>query len=494
MKCVSAVFGLIFLGMFVLGTGVVHGQLTGAIVGWGEDGHDQCDVPGANADFVAVAGGRYHSLGLRSDGTILAWLFNWSGQCDVPAPNEDFVAVGAGFQHSLGLKSDGTIVAWGLTDEGQCDVPAPNADFVAVAAGHRHSLGIKSDGTIVAWGWNNQGQCDTPAPNANFDAVAGGKLHSLGLKSDGTVVAWGYAGHGQCDIPEPNTGFIAVAAGELHSLGLKSDGTIVAWGFNDDGQCDVPAPNADFVGVAGGDRHSLGVKSDSTIVAWGRTDEGQCDVPAPNADFVAVAAGSFHSLGLKGSDTPVETVFYATLAPESDAVLLRWMLPNCPGVGLRIYRSLSADGPYSCITPDPLPDPALGSYVDETTWPGGTFWYELRALLASGEEVLATDMRASVVVPGTLAFGIRYVMPNPATAHASIGYTLPVGWRSAALSVHDVAGRLVRRLDLATGAQGFVAVEWDGTAGSGERVASGVYFVRLEVDDAVATKGMVLVR
>ena len=243
----------------------------------------------------------------------------------------------------------------------------------------------------------------------------------------------------------------------------------------------------------GGYEYSLGLKSDGTIVAWGDNEYGQGNVPEPNADFVAVAAGRRHGFGIRSYDTPVETVFYATLAPEDNTVLLRWMLPGCPGVGLRIYRALSADGPYSCITPEPL-GPALSSYVDETVWPGGTFWYELRALLAPGEEVLATDIHASVVVPGTLAFGIRYVMPNPTTGSASIGYALPNGWRSAWLSVHDVAGRLVRRLDPATGVRGFVAVDWDGKAGSGERVASGVYFVRLEVDGAVATKRIVLLR
>jgi len=95
-------------------------------------------------------------------------------------------------------------------------------------------------------------------------------------------------------------------------------------------------------------------------------------------------------------------------------------------------------------------------------------------------------------VPGALAFGVRYVTPNPVTTHASIGYTLPNGWRSARLSVHDVAGRLVRRLDPTIGTRGFVAVDWDGAASSGERVASGVYFVRLEVDGAVARQRMVL--
>jgi len=346
---------------------------------------------------------------------------------------------------------------------------------------------------IVGWG-----SMVVVEPSALEDlvTVAGGERHSLGLTSDGTIVAWGANYYGQCDVPAPNADFVAVSGGAVHSLGLKSDGTIVAWGLSVEGQCDVPAPNADFVAVAGGDHHSLGLKSDGTIAAWGDNNFGQCSVPAPNADFVAVAGGYEHSLGIRSPDsTPVETAFYAMLVQEDDGVLLRWSLPSCSGgVGLMIYRSLSADGPYSCITPEPLPDDALGSYVDESAWPGGTFWYELRMLLASGEEVLATDIHASVTVPGTLAFGIRYVMPNPATTNASIGYALPERWRSARLSVHDVAGRLVRRFDPAAGAQGLLAVDWDGRASSGERVASGVYFVRLEVDGAIATQRMVLLR
>ncbi len=352
--------------------------------------------------------------------------------------------------------------------------------------------GLRGDGCIAAWGSNEDGQCSVPAPNADFDAVAAAPYHSLGLKSDGTIVAWGYNGDGACNVPAPNADFLAVAGG-YHSLGLKSDGTIVAWGNNDEGQCDVPAPNADFVAIATGWEHSLGLKSDGTVVAWGYNGEGACDVPAPNADFLAVVGGAYHNLGIKDPETPVETAFYATLVEDGRAVLLRWMVPGCSGsTGLMIYRALSANGPYGCITPDALPDAVLGSYVDETAWPGGTFWYELRAVLASGEEILVTETRPSATVPGTLVSEIRYVMPNPATTHTTIAYSLPEGWRSARLSVHDVAGRFVRRLDPATGAQGLVAVDWDGRAGSGKQVASGVYFVRLDVDGAVSTHRMVL--
>ncbi len=403
----------------------------------------------------------------QSSGSIVAWGDNDYGQCDVPEPNKDFVGIATSWYHSLGVKSDGTIVAWGFDSSAQLYVPEPNEDFVAVAAGAGtfwfwgvpygetgHSLGLKSDGTIVAWGDNDCGQCSVPAPNAHFVAIAAGAEHSLGLKSDGTIVAWGESGN----VPLPNADFVAVAAGASwvcglpsfpvgHSLGLKSDGTIMAWGDNCYGQCDVPEPNADYVAVAAGASHSLGVKSDGSIVVWGHCPWNLCEVPEPNAGFIAAAAGRSHILGLKS---------YGGVVAWGKGP---WPLPEpCPA-----FVAIDS-GPSHCLGLTVIPE-------------------------------LATPFRAkSASVPGELAFGIRHVTPNPATTRASIGYALPGGWRSARLSVHDVAGRLVRRLDPATGAQGLVAVDWDGTAGSGKRVASGVYFVRLEVDGAVATQRLVLLR
>jgi hypothetical protein len=467
----------------------------GSIEAWGQNAAGQCDVPVTDADFVAVACGWFHSIGLKSDGTVVAWGYDVQGQCDVPEPNADFVGVAGGYYHSLGVRGDGTVVSWGDTGWGQCDVPEPNADFVAVAAGGYHSVGVKSDGSIVAWGRNDEHQCDVPSDSSGYVGAAAGVLYTLGLTSDGRILAWGDTTHGQCDVVAPNEGFTAVAAGGYHAMGLRSNGAIAAWGYNDQGACTVPPPNADFVAIAGGS-HSLGVKSDGAIVSWGNNAYGQLDVPLPNEDFAAVAAGSWHSLGIRSSDTPVETVFYATLVEADCAVLLRWSLPSCSScVGLLVYRGLSEEGPYECLTPEPVLDAGSGgSYVDETVWPGGTFWYELRTFRASGEDVLATDIHPSIAVPGALMPAIRYVRPNPATVGASIGYSLPERWQSARLSVHDVAGRLVRRLDPTTGAQGHVAVDWDGTASSGERVSSGVYFFRLEVDGAVATERIVLVR
>ncbi len=71
----------------------------GSIVGWGEE------VVGVDlsAGFVSFAGGAWHSVGVKPDGSIAVWGRNNYGQCDVPAPNADFVAVASCSYHNLGL-------------------------------------------------------------------------------------------------------------------------------------------------------------------------------------------------------------------------------------------------------------------------------------------------------------------------------------------------------------------------------------------------------
>ena len=93
MKRSGSILGLMCLGLFVLSTGAALGQSVGSIVEWGSRVVVEQSVLDS---LVAVAGGGYHSLGLKSDGTIVAWGWNADGQCDVPEPNEGFVEVAAG--------------------------------------------------------------------------------------------------------------------------------------------------------------------------------------------------------------------------------------------------------------------------------------------------------------------------------------------------------------------------------------------------------------
>jgi len=74
------------------------------------------------------------------------------------------------------------------------------------------------------------------------------------------------------------------------------------------------------------------------------------------------------------------------------------------------------------------------------------------------------------------------------------GHIAP-GMRSVRLSIHDLSGRLVRRLDPAECPDGgFGAVAWDGLDDAGARAVCGTYFVRLEADGVLATRKLTVLR
>ncbi|NHM26454.1 PKD domain-containing protein [Desulfofundulus sp. TPOSR] len=278
-----------------------------------------------------IAGGGYHSLALKQDGTVWAWGHNGWGELGdgtkktrvTPVQVQgltDVVAVSGGVGYSLALKSDGTVWTWGRNDYGQLgdgtteDRLTPVqvqglADVVAVAATWYHSLALKSDGTVWAWGRNWAGQLGdgtkktrvTPVQVQGLTdvvAVAAGCERSLAVKRDGTVWVWGSNAYGAlgdgteecCRLtPVQVQGLadvVAVAAGDFHSLALKFDGTVWTWGRNWYGELGDGTREkrlypvqvqglADVVAVAAGDEHSLALKSDGTVWAWGRNWAGQ---------------------------------------------------------------------------------------------------------------------------------------------------------------------------------------------------------------------------
>jgi alpha-tubulin suppressor-like RCC1 family protein len=264
-------------------------------------GHTTASMHVRASGYSPLAGGNFHSLALRADGTVAAWGQNQSGQSSVPPGLTDAVQVAAGYLHSLALRTDGTVVGWGYY------YPAPEVlrDVVQVAAGGTHSLALRTDGTVRAWGLNQHGQASVPPGLTDVVQVAAGDLHSLALRADGTVVAWGNNGEGQIDVPPGLTDVVQVAAGGRHSLALKADGTVVAWGLNTDGQASVPAGLTDVVQVAGGTWHSLALNADGTVVAWGQNSGGKTSVPAELTDVVQVAAGGDHSVAIRADGTVV---------------------------------------------------------------------------------------------------------------------------------------------------------------------------------------------
>lgn len=252
----------------------------GTVVAVGPDDDGECNVS-VWTDVVAVStvsglGGRY-TLGLKSDGTVLYAGSDLYGQRDIVTDWTDIVAVSGGTFHIVGLKSDGTVVAGEAEGDipynhefGQCNV-SDWTDIVAVSAGECHTVGLKSDGTVVAVGSNSEGACDV-SDWTDIVAISAGAYHTVGLKSDGTVVAAGMD-QGECNV-SAWADIAAISAGKGQTIGIKSDGSVVVATNRELGKM-VGFPSAvvsnwtDMVAVSIAIDGAVGLKSDGTVVVAG---------------------------------------------------------------------------------------------------------------------------------------------------------------------------------------------------------------------------------
>jgi alpha-tubulin suppressor-like RCC1 family protein len=289
---------------------------------------------GTDADWVTVAGGLYHMVALKADGSLWAWGYNYYGQLglgdsgsgtnrSVPArvgAANDWVSVRAGIEHSVALKADGSLWAWGYNQYGQLglgdntdrNVPTrvgADSDWAAVAArADSTTLALRGGGSRWAGGHNSAGQLgqgDNTNRNVptrvgadnDWAAVGGGGAHVLAVKSDGSLWAWGRNANGQLGLGDAtdrnvptrvgaDSDWAAVAVGASHSLARKTSGDFWVWGYNAQGQpglgdwADRNVPislgtDNVWTAVAPGNTHMLALRADGSLWVWGRNDSGQ---------------------------------------------------------------------------------------------------------------------------------------------------------------------------------------------------------------------------
>ena len=147
------------MGNYSLVASNVYGTMTSSnallalwpLAAWGRNDYAQANIPAGLSNVMGVAGGFYHGLALRTDGTVAAWgagttntgVVPQQGQAIVPAGLSNVMQVAGGYYHSLALKSDGTMAAWGAGTNntgaspyyGQAMIPVGLSNVVAIAGG-----------------------------------------------------------------------------------------------------------------------------------------------------------------------------------------------------------------------------------------------------------------------------------------------------------------------------------------------------------------------
>ena len=90
-------------------------------------------------------------------------------------------------------------------------------------------------------------------------------------------------------------------------------------------------------------------------------------------------------------------------------------------------------------------------------------------------------------------FGLGPISPNPFAEDAVITYSAPAS-ASLSIGIYDVNGRLIRTMHSGHVSAGTHQATWDGRDDTGDRVARGVYFCRMNAGEFSATEKVVLLK
>jgi hypothetical protein len=495
------------------------------------------DNPGNK--IIAIALGRVHSAALAEDGTVYAWGENGNGQLGnnsatfspVPVrvhkgeydgttylgdnPGNKIIAVALGNNHSAALAEDGTVYAWGYNFDGalgnnsttQSATPVKvrkgeydgteflgdnsNNKIIAIALGGYHSAALVEDGKIYIWGSNDRGQLgdnsttDRHTPIivngeggtgdlANITAVALGGYHSIALAADGSVYTWGENNNGQLgndNLPTDSDTPVRVLNGMYAGTEFLGDNS-----------------NNKIVSVALGLIHSVALSADGSVYTWGYNGEGQLgddNKPSGSATPVKVSGvGGTGDLAL-----PVSLCSFSGISGEG-RITLSWRTESeTENLAFRIYRDgeMRTEVEGAGTTSEPQ------NYVwtDKHVIPGQSYTYVLADVTIGNKETRHADKPVTIIVgEGNIAkdFSIGKAYPNPFNPVTFIPLNLAKDAMVMA-TLYDIGGRPLRELQNGTLNAGSYDLHIDGA-----NLSTGIYFVHININDAVHVQKIALMK
>lgn len=352
--------------------------------------------------------------------------------------------------HAAQLDASGNLGAWNPAPDGEVRAIAGRpgvsgstiflgGTFANVMNTPRNRLAAVSDAvspSLSSWNPDANGQVDAIAVDPQWVYVAGKFTGFAGLYSRQYVA--------QLDPNGVPTGFIPVPSGPIRTL-ARLGGTLYL-GFS--GQ----------ITIGGQQRRGIAAFNPptNTPLPWDPQCIGSVYTILPSGGTLYLG-GFFSQMGgqPRGNLAQVDTAQAATPTPF-----------NAPTWSFQNVFLLGAD---------------LPGVFDLTTAGGHLYASGLfTSILSKPHSAIAGLSTGTVGVEPSPPAGLALrATPNPSRAGQALEFTLPAAG-AVRITIHNVAGRLVRTFEPGTLPPGPHRIAWDGLGADGTRLAPGVFFVTLE--------------
>jgi photosystem II stability/assembly factor-like uncharacterized protein len=344
-----------------------------------------------------------------------------------------------------------------------------------------------------------RGLCEKELPSVGGDRVIFAstilQFNATVYKTDDNGLTWTRSGSG---LPSDLTFINALATSGNNVIAATSEG---AYYSSDNGNSwhpsNLPAEYIEDLAASGGYAYAIAgagiYRSANDGVSWSIVLPSTVDYVSLAAKDNFVYAGSFFdgvrystnfgSSWQPSSGFPFETSVFGT-GPTGDGVVVA-------GTDLEpdhIYVSFDNGGHFSPYSE------GLGRWAYAESFAVNDLFI-FAATAYNGVWRRLRPGAAAIDEPADVAQTLHLTrnVPNPFNPTTRIEYTLPAAGE-VSLKVYDALGNEIKTLLDETQPGGERFVVWDGTDNHGRAVSSGIYFYRLQSDNVVVTRNMMLLK
>jgi hypothetical protein len=167
-------------------------------------------------------------------------------------------------------------------------------------------------------------------------------------------------------------------------------------------------------------------------------------------------------------------------------------------LGFHVWRSESEDGEYERITTSLIAGQgnssagAVYNFTDKNFQANLTYYYRIEQVESDGgSEMFGAIEVKALFIPTEYALSQNY--PNPFNPSTTFTYDVPEV-SEVTITVYSLLGKEVRTLYRKQQMPGRYTETWDGTDNTGRKLASGVYFLRMQAGSYSKLRKMTLIR
>jgi photosystem II stability/assembly factor-like uncharacterized protein len=194
-----------------------------------------------------------------------------------------------------------------------------------------------------------------------------------------------------------------------------------------------------------------------------------------------------YPMGLSVTVIPSTHTFVSTI-PYSVTPVAGSSYSNDYGATWKLIDSSIGFKPFSVAFLNPLV--GWSGRADSPDPNGGMYKWKYQFSLDNNNTLVATDDEISAAKNGTTSLS---VYPNPVSGSANISFIIPQS-QKVSLQVFDMNGRLVKIVASAAMQAGSHQFVWDARDERGNALNTGIYFVRIEMENYAETKKIAVIK